>query len=218
MDNPWSDLPTIQPYVLPFDVDIINRLSIKHSRTAQLRFDVVPMPFIGNPLTSKVVLLALNPGFNEEDVRILDENPDLLEADRNNLTFNNSPSFYALNQSFSYSGLFKWWNRRLKEIVDIVGREKVSNSISCIQFFPYHSVTYSPLKELIPSQEYSFYLVKEAIKQKKVILIMRSRQLWEKYVPELIGYPYIELKIPRNPYFNSNNMTQKSFDSLLRAF
>lgn len=215
MTNPWIECPLIPPFVLSQDKHTLDSTELKG--TSHIRTEVMPTPFIGNPLSAKVIVLALNPGFNEEDLEILKNNPKMLQADKNNLLFKNSSPFYALDERYNYSGLFKWWDRRLKAVTEIAGRSKVMNNVSCIQFFPYHSVTYSPLKKILPSQEYSFYLVRKAIKQNKLITVMRSKSLWEKYVPELSKYPVIELKVPRNPYFNSNNMTAKEFEELVNS-
>jgi hypothetical protein len=124
-----------------------------------------------------------------------------------NLTFSNVPSYYGLDEKYSYSGLFKWSNPKLKDVIALTGREKAANGICLIQFFPYHSTTYSPLNRILPSQKYSFHLVQSAIEQGKLIVIMRSRRNWEEQVPELREYPYIELKAPRSPYLTQNNMT-----------
>ena len=214
MENPWINLPNQPPYVLSVDRTSLGSFSKKPIST-ELRFEVIPTPFIGNPLSAKVILLALNPGFSEEDVQLLSDHPEFLQADIHNLTFNNNPPFYALNEEYGYSGLFRWWDRRLKDLITVLGRDRVASSISCVQFFPYHSKTYSPLKELLPSQQYNFHLVKTAIMQRKTIVIMRSEALWTSNVPELKGYPYIRLKVPRNPYFNKNNMTEKDFKTIV---
>ena len=53
------------------------------------------------------------------------------------------------------------------------------------------------------------------MKNKKLIVFMRSKNFWIKQIPELRTYPYIELKVPRNPYFNNKNMTEDSYNLLL---
>jgi hypothetical protein len=73
------------------------------------------------------------------------------------------------------------------------------------------------LPQRVPSQEYSFSLVRQAIEKGKPIVIMRSREIWFRYVPELRNYPYIELKYPRTPYLDCKHMTEVQFEDLEAA-
>lgn len=65
-----------------------------------------------------------------------------------------------------------------------------------IEFFPYHSIKYLHNKQYIPSQQYQFYLVREAVRLGKKTVIMRSRKIWFEAVAELADYPYLELNSP----------------------
>jgi len=46
------------------DISILEEFNIKKNGTsAEIKTNLLPEPFIGNPLKAKVLLLALNPGF-----------------------------------------------------------------------------------------------------------------------------------------------------------
>src|SRR5258708_35888826 len=63
--NPWLELPESPPYVLPDDLAILRRFP---SAMGKLVFAGMPGPFVGNPLTARVLLLALHPGFVDSDI------------------------------------------------------------------------------------------------------------------------------------------------------
>ena len=61
MINPWTALPNDPVdgrYVLPADWTILER---SPKLVARLRLDLVPIPYMGDPRTSDVLLLALSP-------------------------------------------------------------------------------------------------------------------------------------------------------------
>src|ERR1700674_3500503 len=65
--NPWLAVPSEPPYVLPCDSEIVHAYNSKHSdENCRLRLNVLPEPFIGFR-TAPVLLLNLNPGFDDLD-------------------------------------------------------------------------------------------------------------------------------------------------------
>src|SRR5207302_2546478 len=62
--NPWLRLPADPPYVLPDDAAA---LSAEYIAQAEIRLDLLPMPFIGDPRSAPVVLLLQNPGWHPQD-------------------------------------------------------------------------------------------------------------------------------------------------------
>lgn len=214
MDNPWIHLPKSAPFILPSDLLVLNKHNLLGG-TSEIRAEVLPVPFLGSLDSAKIVLLNLNPGFVDQDIEIFNTDDQYVEENRKTLTFESNPPFFYLNEAFSYTAGFKWWSNRLKQLTNAVGKEVVSLKVMCVEFFPYHSRTFSLFKELLPSQVYSFYLVKEAIKQEKTIVIMRSKKLWLSHVPELENYSYMELKTPRSPYVSRNNLDSGNFEKLI---
>ena len=93
----------------------------------------------------------------------------------------------------------------------------VSSKVMVVQYFPYHSKAFRALPRILPSQTFSFRLVQEAIAKGKVIVVMRSRELWLNAVPALRNYPYIELKFPRNPRIAPNHMADGEYERLVAA-
>jgi hypothetical protein len=56
-----------------------------------------------------------------------------------------------------------------------------------IEYFPYPSKNFGFHKD-IPSQQYSFYLLKEAMKRDALIIQMRAKTKWQKMNPHLRSY------------------------------
>lgn len=221
IDNPWVDLRQDDGrYIAPCDVDFLDDTTV---RKYNLRLDAFPEPFIGNPDTAEVVLLGLNPGFIESDVDFNFGNQDWVSLARQNLT--HSTDFFYLKGSLRDTGGFKWWRRRLRTLHESgIKWERLSRKIVAVEYFPYHSIHYNIDNNfLLPSQEYSFHLVRQAIQRNKIIILMRSEALWLRAVPELQDYSYIKLDSPQSTYITPGNMNgvlndrESDYNKILQA-
>ena len=212
MRNPWEDLPPSQPFIAPSDEPLLKPVLDK----ANLKLDLLPQPWTGNPATARVIMLALNPGFSDEDYAEL-RNPDYAEQWRRALTFETRTPFYFLDGAFANTGGYRWWFRRLQALIDEVGLQSVARRVMCIEHFGYKSARYVPLGVTLPSQVFSFELVRDAISARKQVVVMRSERIWLQSVPELRDYPYVRLKNNQNPYLSRAQMTTDQFSSLVNA-
>jgi hypothetical protein len=140
-----------------------------------------------------------------------------VEQNRRTLSFDSEPAFFCLSNKFSSTPGYQWWNTRLKELIQEVGRPNVLGKVMCIQYFPYHSKKFRQYSELLPSQAFSFYLVEQAMNQGKVIVIMRRKQVWPRHVAGLAGYSYIELSSPRSASISRKNVKGNGFDRIVEA-
>ncbi len=213
MENPWKKLPSQSPYVLSDDWEVLSRIN----RIEYFNFDILPEPFLGIIDTAKVILLNLNPGFDEED-RLAHSRKDFVEAlQRNIQQVPSECSFYPLDPRFSETPVYKWWNNKLRELIEECGRTSISKNVASIEFFPYHSPSKRSLKQTIPSQQYNFYIVRQAMKDNKTILIMRARREWFSCIPGLETYPnLLKLNSFRNVSVSKKNVSDKKFDGLVQ--
>jgi hypothetical protein len=211
VDNPWVALPDRPPYVLPRD-----REGLSIARGVHL--DVLPVPYLGSPARAELYLLALNPGYGDEDVCVNERYPQWVEQQRKGLTFEAAPPFWALDSRFAGAGIrgYDWWTSRLGSLASVVGWDFIRERAMCIQYFPYRSRTYRR-GALLPSQHFSFELVRDAVARRVTVVIMRSRKLWYGAVPELVGYPCHELTNPRVGYVSAGNMAPGAFSRLVDA-
>lgn len=213
MKNPWTNLSQFPPFIAPVDAPFIDT---DLSNLLHLRFEVQPDPFLGDLDEASVVVLALNPGFQKEDLAIF-KKPEYFRQNRLSLLHKSTPPFYVLNENLAYSGGYKWWTRILKQPLTEVSLEQLSRKLMCIQYSPYHSVTYTHFSPVLPSQKYSFQLVEEAIHRGKTIIVMRSEKLWLEAVPALKEADYIKLKNPRNPVLSPSNMKDHEYQQFIKA-
>jgi hypothetical protein len=81
-----------------------------------------------------------------------------------------------------------WWRRKLKHLIKHFGCKVVADSILNAVYFPYPSVKYHRGTPDVPSQTYTFNLVKEAMKREAIIVFMRKGDNWLNAIPELASY------------------------------
>lgn len=221
MKNPWVSLPEIPPYILPADAAIINSKAFK---SQDYHFEAFPDPFIGNLEAAKVIFLSLNPGFEEDDVRVNLAKPFFAEESRKTILHEPTVPFLYLDERMSDTHGYRWWHKLLDKSIreEQLNLNTLRNRIAIIEYMPYHSVSYTSNKQILPSQMYAFYLVRKAITQKKIIVIMRRGKVrdWVKAIPEIAAYPYITFNSQR-PYVTRANMTkyntQQQVDDLFEA-
>jgi hypothetical protein len=212
--NPWKDLPEKSPYVLEADKAIIDAHNARLEKGSlyEVHLSVLPEPFLGRP-DAPVVLLNLNPGWNENKDPPNHSRPEFIKRNRENLLHesNNYP-FYLLDPSLRPNRTV-WWEKRLGALIESVGLEAVAQNVLCVEYFPYHSKKYKKCERL-PSQDYSFALARDAVKRNAVILLMRGKEQWTNAVPSLSSYN--QLFFPNSfqcAYVSRNNYNSKEFDT-----
>ena len=210
--NPWAQLPSQAPYVLPDDDGVLRGLAQRRNPALHL----LPVPFHGDPRQASVVLLGLNPSYRPEADQDENENADFLQQHRLTLAFQSRVPFFNLDPVFANTGAYRYWHQRLAALIVRFGIDKIGKSVASVQWSPYRSPTFSRMPLLIPSQSYGFSLVRQAIQRGAAIVLLRSRRLWLEAVPELAQMPYIELKAPRNMSVSPGNMRPGAFETLCR--
>lgn len=205
MQNPWFTLPTTPPYVLASDKALLERFNAR--APAKYRFDtsLFPEPFFGAS-DAAVVVLNLNPGWSPEDA-VVHADPTFAAMCRRSLEHTLKPYPFLHLQPDSNTPGGRWWRQRTRELAMDVGFELVARQLACIQFAPYHSPEYTASSPWVPSQDYSLYLVRQAIARGAEILVMRSASLWFDAVPELATYSRLHRgSNPRAPFISRGNL------------
>lgn len=220
VQNPWRYLPYTPDFVAPCDIET---LANPKYRTDGLRLDAFPDPFVGNVETAEVVFLALNPGFESADIEVNLRNEYFIKESRLNLTHESTVPFFYLMDELRETFGYQWWTKLLNPFLNETGIpfSVVREKMMIIEYMPYHSRTYKHNKILLPSQLYSFDLVRRAIRMNKQIIIMRSKSFWLEAVPELVDYPYLQLSNVQTPWISRKNLTllnpAGAFDRLTEA-
>lgn len=215
MDNPWDDLPVMEPFVLEDDKQSIFGFNHKAKPAHKIHLELLPDPYLGNP-NAKIMLLNLNPGYSVDDITFHRHDEFFIKTCRDNLLHNDQQyPFYLLNPQNCRSPGFKWWHKKLKPLIERYDLKKVANEICCIEFFPYHSQNYRSIYPPLSSQLYGFHLVREAVKRGAMIIVMRSQKNWLEQVPELRSHNFYTLSSVRNPTISPNNL-RNGFSELVR--
>jgi len=213
-------LPDVEPFVLPDDINVVAEFNRNAQHLARVDLGLLPEPFIGR-CDAPIVLLNLNPGWSFDDAK-WHRHPGFACRLRANLNQEDSPyPFYLLDpdlkgDSGAYSPGGIWWRKRLRVLIEHVDSlETVANSILCVEYFPDHSQRYGGRMQPIPSQNFSFSLVRSALDREAIIVVLRSQRRWHAAVPELVTYKnqYV-LRNPRSPYVTPNNCD--GFDAIVR--
>ena len=213
--NPWRDLPIEPPYALEADRPVLARFNQDARPEHQIHLDLLPEPFLGAP-DAPAVLLGLNPGFAPED-RVPHSDPVFQALSRAQLS--HAPSAYPfllLNPAVEAPGR-RWWEAKLARLLEIGGRERVARRVLCVEYFPYHSRRFAHAKIRVPSQAYSFNLVRAAVQREAVMVLMRAERLWLEAVPELAAYPWLyRLRSRQNVIVSAANCPE-GFGSIVAA-
>ncbi len=231
IENPWTDLTSSSTGNLSARVDegVFERHR-SHRAVKNLRLDMLPVPFIGSP-DADVLLLTLNPGARTADDK---HGPAFVEVRRQALRFEASSTFFCLDNEFSSTEGYAYWTSRLRALAEAVGA-KISPSgtevdpetfravgykvlakrLLVLQYLGYQSLTWQPLPEIVPSQLFAFELVQRAIDSGRLVIVMRSRKLWQSAVQSLASAKVVELRNPRSPYLTPKNMGEPAFLDLV---
>lgn len=202
--NPWAHLPSEPPYVLPEDAEHLERFNASVEEPYRYHLEILPEPFLGRP-DADVILLSLNPAFDgtEKQYHHLDEY--FKKATLANLMHVDQEwPFYFLDPSVQSPG-HKWWQSRLHGLLAQIGPETMSRRVACLEYFPYPSRKYHARTPAVPSQQYVFSLLREALSRGALIVVMRSIRLWLNAVPELNAAPSYGLRNPQAIYVSVNN-------------
>ncbi|EIJ36953.1 hypothetical protein [Thiothrix nivea] len=228
MKNPWSQLPITAPRILADDKKIIDQFN-KHycgDLDFSIQTQLFPEPFIGDP-NSPLYVLGLNPGYSPLADDKWHSDAEFTEAITNNI--NHRPTsfpFYFLNPKFENAPGSAWWLMRSRWLRGEVGNEFLAQSMFCVELFPYHSHKYKSIPKsissssLVPSSNYSVFLVQQAILANKTIIAMRALKQWFKLIPQLKTYGKLHrLNSPQNVSLSPNNIAGYSalVDELITA-
>ena len=213
--NPWSALPLVPPYALESDRPILERFNQTARPEHVIHLDLLPEPYLGAP-DAPVVLLGLNPGFAPED-RVPHADPTFQSLSRAQLSQAPSPyPFLLLNPTVEAPGR-RWWEAKLARLLEACGRERVARGVLCVEYFPYHSHRFAHAKIRVPSQAYSFSLVRAALRREALIVLLRAERLWLATLPELATYPRLfRLRSRQNVILSAVNCPE-GYDSLVAA-
>ena len=218
MKNPWLGIrqDNTGRYVLSADLAVLER----KAACRHVELHEHPAPYVGGLNNAEIILLALNPGFKHGDVERHRAIRGFGAAALRNAQDPYDSTFHILK--FPKHGGFNYWAQKLGYVIDAVGLEAVIERTMLIQYFPYHSKDARGVAHGIPSQQFTFDLVRQAMGREKLVVIMRSEREWTapSAVPTLVGKTYYADNVtvcnsPANPTLTPKNLGDEWFDYLI---
>jgi hypothetical protein len=131
------------------------------------------------------------------------------------VTFESDFPIFSLDSRWPAQAGYEYWTSRLRHLIKKVGIEHVARRLMIVQYFPYQSRDYPPLREPLPSQEYTFDLVRRACEQGKLVVVLRAEGPWLQAVPELAERGYIMAHSPRSGHVSPGNLGEDGFRQVL---
>ena len=213
MDNPWLQLPDGPPYVLPEDEKVISGYNCRLDRNdpRRVELDILPEPFLGYHDSPVLVLLA-NPGSDPGD-REMFGRQWVDKANRESLRAPGGAPIYSLAEEVADTPGGGWWRSATKGLL-APGRDYscLAQKILVVEFHGYHSPKSSDLGDALPSQRFAFWLVREAVKMRKVIIVASASRSWYRSVPALEDYPLkVTKNSPQNRALSAGNLGVDGF-------
>ena len=198
-------------WLLECDAEIINEYNEKNRGTDyEFKLGMRPEQFNGNPLTSKVIILSLNPGYvyrvNNLYARLLQNVHPIAEAvmqhkdEQLQLT---AKSFFCPRNHNNTNGMLSyrdahcalddwyWYDifAKFREDAGLPDEDNINDvifdNVALVQYVGYLSKSWKALPRILPSQEFTRTLIHYLALRKKDVLfvVSRSEALWK----ELIG-------------------------------
>lgn len=214
--NPWPEVAKQKnpPYLAKCDREI------KLADFYNLRVELLPQPYLGNVGSAKVICLLLNPGCSGTEDNVELDCQRLQKALRDNLGSSESRLVY-LDDEFDWTSGGKWMRQKILNPLSAYGvtRDDLNRNFAVVEYFPYHSKAFNVrLDEPLRSQRYGFELVRQAIMNNAIVLLMRGKELWHKAVPELQGSSNcITPHSTRNVILSEKNLGKEQFAKVVAA-
>jgi hypothetical protein len=99
-------------------------------------------------------------------------------------------SVYLLDDQFKDTQGGQWWRKRLRGLLPPTDPNYalLARLVGSVEFHPYWSTQWDPPLVTLPSQHYSFALVRDAMERAVLVILARAERHWRQAVPELDAY------------------------------
>ncbi len=185
--------------------------------TQRLVTECVPEPYAGPP-DARLVVLALNPGFHEDDLEF-HRSPDTRTRLLANVRSRQTESVVlGLLDAFAGTPAGRWWRRCFKAVLaEGHDAETLARQVLVVQFHGYHSRTYSSLPLTLPSQTYNYDLVGNSVERGATVVVLRGLRYWRVALPPLGRYSRLVVASPRAGVISPRSCGHDGFAQVLDA-
>ncbi|HEX6138435.1 MAG TPA: hypothetical protein VF059_12300 [Casimicrobiaceae bacterium] len=149
--------------------DIVRVIEYNGGALAEHRLDALPgpVPCVGAIMTAPVVMLLSHPVLNARSTS-------------EDFSFRRSGWPLSALHPDAPRGLGDWWRSRVAELIDLFGRQHVSNSVAAAFLTPWRSAAFDDRLRL-PSRQRMLGLAASAAARDAILLTLRGEELWTEH-------------------------------------
>ena len=210
LGNPWTAVPSVPPFVIASDLPYVETYNASQLpyEGAWIHTGRMPEPRQG-PIDAPLIILQQNPSYSGRPPREALPQAEV-ESLRQALIDEHSP-----HQGIAAPN--DWWDRTCKALHDRSDRERLARRVLSLEYFPYPSAKFNHHALRLPSQSYTFDLVRAGLRRGALFLITRGPGLWYGAVPELYGQrdkTVFQTRSPQNASISPGNLPDGAFNRL----
>lgn len=251
--NPWQEVAdksvgnsflfsAKNDLVCTADKEIIEDFNKSVEPEYEYKLNVPAYPWYGNPLTAKVIVLSLNPGYVEREstiAKLFKYLPqgmveEYAEHLRSMLTFDCSgflPIQYP-NKDISPRDLanihqsYYWLDRLTSAFVNKgtnLNFEQINNSFAVIQYIGYSSKKFKPFRnrQILPSQHYTKQLIQHILinNPDTVFIVPRAERKWREFLGSMWNdEKFFVSNLPISQRFSKSTLGETAYAKVIVAF
>lgn len=184
---------------------------VTDSPDRQLITTAWPQPWAGDITRARVLILAANPGWSADDA---EWDPKLAPLLKENLA-GDRPMFW-LDRAAAGSPGETWIRQRLlASVLKDLPEEVVAAAVCVVDFHAYHSPKWLALPVTLPTQWYSFRMIRERLQDGATVIITRAEREWKIAIPELIDHPRVfTTRSKQNTRLSPRNLGQEGWEAV----
>lgn len=251
--NPWREVADLSAgndfllsdkhnLVCSDDKEMIETFNASAKPEHKYHLNIPAYPWYGNPLTAKVIVLSLNPGYDERQSKIAAMYKMLPQGLvegyaihlRSMLTFD---CYSFLPEDFGPHGVttrdlanihqgYYWQDRLTSAFVNEdtgLSFEQINDRFAVIQYVGYSSIKYAPLKrgQLLPSQNYTKQLIQFILHNNPdtVFIVPRAVNSWKSLLGSMWkDNRFFVSNLPRSQWFSAATLGEEAYFKIIEAF
>jgi hypothetical protein len=184
----------------------------------QFLLHLAPEPWIGS-LQGNLLVLYSNPGATQDNLnKVLQlKHNEVMEKSISNLNqeITSFPHFHFDPELKDTEG-GKWFRSKYRWLIEETSDRAVSENLITCELAPYHSVKWKIPRRKLPTQEFTYEIIRSAMYRDAVILLARTPKIWLKNLPELEKYPKMFRPNSINASISPKNYPG-NFDKIIEA-
>ena len=175
-------------FIHPDDVEAMSRLD-NGKKNKTFVYNKLPKPYRGNLKDPKLVILSLNPGFNERVNRTLFDmlspefQKEFIKLSKDNLFLEDGCRIISKDKKVDDVLDNGYWTKQLSDIAKI--NDNYLDKIGLIQFIPYASKNYDSWdgEDRLGTQDFTKEIIIHLLEETHALfLVMRAKEQWEKLI------------------------------------